>query len=282
MKNAVIIIICLIILFLIVYVIVWYAKFKPTSQVFDPVTRDTRIVVSFTTIPSRIKNIPRLIKQLEHQTLIPDAIYFNLPYRSLREGKEYPKFKLPDTFLNVIVNRCDDVGPLTKILPTLEKETNPETIIITIDDDIIYKRNIFEKLVEASLGSDHTAYSFSGWQYQHWTGFGKEGSNMLPFYTYQGVTDIVHGVSGVAYKRKFFGEDFHPIDECFLVDDVLISTYLSLHNITMIKLLYPWYERQISSEITLKALNHRNWPHEKCREICSEVWPRDERIKLKG
>jgi hypothetical protein len=32
-----------------------------------------------------------------------------------------------------------DYGPLTKIVPTLYKETDPETIVITVDDDKIYK-----------------------------------------------------------------------------------------------------------------------------------------------
>nr|QBK93918.1 MAG: glycosyltransferase [Pithovirus LCPAC406] len=278
MRHILTLILVLIVIFFFIYAIWFLLTIHHTPQEFDPAPRDRRIVVSFSTIPSRMKYIPEMIKKLENQTLIPDAIYFNLPYKSIKENKDYPDFKIPDTYLNVIVNRCEDVGPLTKLLPTLEKELDPETIIIIIDDDVVYQDYVFEKLVEASTDSVKTVYSNSGWQYRHWPGFGKEGSNMMPFYTFQGVESVVHGISGVVFKRKFFGDDFHPIDECFMVDDVLISSYLSLHGFILIKLRHPWLKSKISNDITLSSYNMINWPYEKCRVACAKEWSRDENI----
>src|SRR3989344_2388349 len=98
-----------------------------------------RIIVSFSTLPSRVYYIQEVLNNLETQTLKPDLVCINLPYFSLREKKEYNIPRLAST-LNVIVNRCDDYGPLTKLLPTLDRFDNPNDIIITIDDDQRYDR----------------------------------------------------------------------------------------------------------------------------------------------
>ena len=92
MKTIFAVIITIIVVILLIYVIWWFSIHTPTSQKFRPVERNYRIVVTFSTIPSRMEYIPEMIKQLENQTLIPDAIYFNLPYRSKRENKEYIYF----------------------------------------------------------------------------------------------------------------------------------------------------------------------------------------------
>ncbi len=270
MRHIVAVLFVIIAIAAVIYLGIWFSHFEPTSDICEQFPEIMpRVVVSFSTIPSRMKNIPDFIKSLESQTFIPDAIYFNLPYKSIREGKEYPDFVVPDTFLNVIVNRCEDIGPLTKLLPTLEMELDPNCLIITLDDDIIYKDYVFEKLVKAMGSSKKTVYSFGGWRYSNWLGFNR---NILPFYTIQGVEHIIHGVAGVAYRRKFFGDDFHSIDECFTCDDVLISTYLSIHGITMIKLNDHWYKRRTRNDITLFSVNLKEWPYPECIRQCKKKW----------
>ena len=37
--------------------------------------------------------------------------------------------------LNVKLNRTEDYGPVTKVIPTLALETKPNTVIVVIDDD---------------------------------------------------------------------------------------------------------------------------------------------------
>ncbi len=263
----------------IIYLSLWLSHHNPTPDICaDYPEIIPRVVVSFSTIPSRMGSISDVIKNLENQTFTPDAVYFNLPYKSLREEKDYPDFVVPDTHLNVIVNRCEDIGPLTKLSPTLEKEKDPETIIITIDDDIIYQDHVLEKLVKAIASSQKTVYSYGGWNYTEWSGFGKKGSNIIPFYTLQGVEHIIHGIAGVAYKRKFFDDDFHQVDACFTCDDVLISSYLSLHGITMIKLNNQWCKRRISNDITLLSVNLKELPYSSCIKACRQEWCKDKCI----
>ncbi|KNC81978.1 hypothetical protein SARC_05727 [Sphaeroforma arctica JP610] len=111
-----------------------------------------RIVVSFTTTPNRIKFLYRVLHAIKAQDLQPDAIYINVPKVSRRTGQEYV---VPDWIVkhpNITVNIARiDYGPATKLLPTLEIETDPETIIIVIDDDVSFATTLFSRLAEWSI-----------------------------------------------------------------------------------------------------------------------------------
>jgi hypothetical protein len=115
----------------------------------------------------------QVLSSLSNLTITPAAIYVNLPYKNGRTGKEYvvpdwlvawslplvstvaPNISnvarfvclpVPDWPLSfalslvfrpgVKVLRTEvDYGPLTKLVPALKAENDPETIIVTVDDD---------------------------------------------------------------------------------------------------------------------------------------------------
>jgi len=113
-----------------------------------------RVVVTTTTIPTRENSVQKMIQSLKSGTLQPDAIYVNLP-------DWYPRFKCgPDSNLEpklvsmgVTVNKCKDYGVLTKLLPTLELEKDPETLLVILDDDMIYQPRFLEGLVKGMMSS---------------------------------------------------------------------------------------------------------------------------------
>ena len=110
-----------------------------------------RVVVSMTTTTSRIENAARTIERLRRQSRQPDSVYLNVPLYCKRERRQY---ELPAELIalpNLIIQRSDDWGPATKLIPTLEVENNPDTIIITLDDDVHYKTTLIETLVEHAL-----------------------------------------------------------------------------------------------------------------------------------
>lgn len=102
------------------------AGYKPT----------TRFVVSLTTMPGDVEHLDEVLMSLSNQTVKPAAIYVNLPQKNRRTGAPYV---IPDwlrKFPNVqILQPATDYGPMTKLYPALEKETDPETVIISVDDD---------------------------------------------------------------------------------------------------------------------------------------------------
>ena len=72
------------------------------------------IYVSISTIPPRIKNLEKSVESILNQTLKPDKIFINIPfkYRRFKEvigDKQLPNFK--DS--SIEVTRCEDCGPGT-------------------------------------------------------------------------------------------------------------------------------------------------------------------------
>lgn len=97
-----------------------------------------RVVVSLTTLPSRIGGVVETIDSLLQQTLQPDAIYLNVPSASERFKEE--SYVIPPHLSKldkVRVRRTEDYGPVTKLIPTLDEERDPNTLIITVDDDMM-------------------------------------------------------------------------------------------------------------------------------------------------
>ena len=122
-----------------------------------------RVVLSLTTIPNRIYLIKKVILSILNQSVHFDALYFNVPEMSL---KNIP-YKIPLFIKNInderfILNRCIDYGPITKLIPTLEKETDPDTIIIICDDDQIWAKNTLELFLIKQKEFPNDALSLSG------------------------------------------------------------------------------------------------------------------------
>jgi len=158
-----------------------------------------RIVGSLTTIPSRINKIKPVIDSLLKQKRPLDKLYINIPWKTLK-GDTY---KIPEFLTNldgeiVCINRCQDMGPITKLIPTIEKETDDKTYIITFDDDLIVNPRVIGIFELKIKKYPNNVLSFSGWNI---------GS--FPFYfqycienTHDIEVDWVQGTHGIAYPRK--------------------------------------------------------------------------------
>ena len=101
------------------------------------------IYVSLSTIPSRINTIHKSIDSLINQSVKPDKIFLNIPldFKRFKEkilDKDIPK--LPDI---VEITRCDDCGPGTKLLGSINK-LKKDSLIILADDDQIYENYMIE------------------------------------------------------------------------------------------------------------------------------------------
>ncbi len=106
-------------------------------------------IISLTTIPSRLPLIALTLKSLLRQSRAPRRIVLNLPEFSKREKVPYV---IPDELKSlacVEIARCEDMGPATKAIPTLLRET-PEQLVIIVDDDRIYPANLVADLEDAA------------------------------------------------------------------------------------------------------------------------------------
>lgn len=208
-----------------------------------------RVTASLTTMPNQYDKTILTLKSLHNQTYKLDAIYLSLPEKSRRLQIEYPE--VPDELNKLCtVVRCNDMGPITKLLGGLLAEQNPNTLIISFDNDMVYPDTMVENLVKNHLKYPNSAIGSAGMLLR----YGCPMCAITPNennYLYNiskfnvplegRVVDSIYGYPGALYVRKFFPENSELNDkflkyalinnETLLNDDIIISGYLSLNNI---------------------------------------------------
>lgn len=208
-----------------------------------------RVVASLTTMPDRYFKVIKTLESLHKQTYKLDAIYLGLPIKSRRLGIEYPPVPQEISDLCSIVS-CTDYGPITKIIGGLLEENDPETVIITFDDDMIYPKNIVESLIIHHNEYPDSAIGSSGMLLRNNCPLCAITPNENTFFyriskfhvpTNGRKVDSIYGYPGALYIRKFFPvrerleTDFFQYalvnDDMLMNDDIVISGYLSLRNV---------------------------------------------------
>ena len=116
--------------------------------------------VSMSTIPERIKNINEILLNINKQTVKPDKIFLNIPYKYKRfKNKSIDESEIKKIMIdNLEINRCIDYGPGTKIMGSINKIKNYDCVIL-LDDDHFYDENIFEIFIN-NFHKEKINYSF--------------------------------------------------------------------------------------------------------------------------
>lgn len=234
------------------FYLVWYVRMRLKGKKLFPSAKKKNpdhktVVVSLTTIPSRLDSIFASMNSILRQTRPPDRIYLNIPFWSIREKKGYQIPKLLKTDDRITLIRCpQDLGPILKLSETLKRETNPDTLIITVDDDTIYPRHFIETLLAFHEQYPKAALGFRGWRLPESGKFLDRRILYGNSITVPLRVDVLSGISGVLYIRKQFKDDFfspkgHPA-EAFFVDDICISGYLETRGEKKMLIPFPMRE----------------------------------------
>ncbi len=226
------------------------------------------IVVSFTTMPDRLQSnsFRKSVSAMLEQSVRPREIRVNIPYRSKRTGKEYivPEW-LNELQPHVVIVRCEDLGPATKYIHTLQHfANNPNQRILIYDDDSIMPSDLVENFDKNSM--KYPDYCFTTTSYRFIPGKSNETkflhdnpqfnrmnlSSKLTLFKRIGMwlighpeqdlsdrnegdhvlTDVVVGWTGYLLKPKMLHlKDVSDFDllpkEAFFVDDIVISGALA-------------------------------------------------------
>eukprot|EP01060_Flectonema_neradi_P034097 TRINITY_DN5889_c0_g3_i1.p1 TRINITY_DN5889_c0_g3~~TRINITY_DN5889_c0_g3_i1.p1 ORF type:complete len:322 (+),score=21.86 TRINITY_DN5889_c0_g3_i1:46-1011(+) len=206
---------------------------RPIPSTFGEKRESFKVVVSLTTMPHHLDLLEPTLKSLTEQTYPADVIYLNLPKQRARSGAVYYVPEYVKNYDQVKVLRPDrDYGPLTKLMPSLEEENDPDTLIITVDDDKVYHPDTVRTLVYYSKHDKHTAWGDCGWGFQHiW-----HQMEVIPVYVpwiFRGAAgrqvEVLQAVCGNAYRRSMFQNLTalaQPPKPCFTTDDLWISGFL--------------------------------------------------------
>ena len=127
-------------------------------------SRETKIVVSIATIPSRIASLGPTLDSLMAGTRVPDQVLIVHPDFCVWEESQYPEVDFlssPKFYDGRVVEfiTTRDWGPSTKILGALEF-VKDDCIMILADDDVAYHPSFVEGLVEAQERDKTSSFSY--------------------------------------------------------------------------------------------------------------------------
>ena len=195
------------------------------------IDNDGEIIVSLTSFPARIDKVWITISSLMNQTLKPKRIILWLAEEQFPEKeKDLPKKlkKMKDRGLEI--RFCDDLRPHKKYYYTMKE--NPDDIVVTVDDDMLYPENMLEQLWEAHRNNTNIVVC----QYAHRITLDEKGE-IKPYQEWESCygesTDpdmriLPVGCGGVLYppycldKRVFNIEDIK--DLCPQMDDLWLKS----------------------------------------------------------
>ena len=171
------------------------------------------IYISISTIPQRIKNLNESVKSLLNQTKPPDKIFINIPYKYKRFNEVIDDKEIPNFDSKIVeVTRCEDCGPGTKLLGSINK-LEKDSLLILADDDHIYEDYMIEKFFYFYSKAPDNAYSF----YVHPLG---------NFGIGQGADGFAINTNHLGGIKKFYNKVVKNYQELFLYDDLWISFFL--------------------------------------------------------
>lgn len=176
---------------------------------------DTSIILPvYISLTSIFKNQDILLETLQsimNQTRLPDKIVLYLSEESyiLDTGFKDKKItnsnllKFVDDNSIIVLNWVKNIGSYRKLLPLLKDKWEEDCIIITIDDDIIYSRDLIKNLV-----NDYNKYKCV----ISYRGFTPDLDDNLKNFDYLKHKELISkhkynfptGIGGILYKPEFF------------------------------------------------------------------------------
>jgi len=186
--------------------------------------RNPQLIISLTSYAERLKDIDFTLYSLLNQNLKPDKIILWL------DKEKFNYENLPKTITKFIKNGlevkfCEDIKSYTKLIPTLKEY--PESIIVTADDDIYYKKDWLEKLYNSYLKNSNDIQCHRAHKVKI-----DKNDNILPYESWQknlsgedaSFLNFLTGVGGVLYPPKCFDNDVFDIESALTLaptaDDV--------------------------------------------------------------
>ena len=125
--------------------------------------RNPGLIVTLTTIPSRIEVLAPTLKSLLRQRVRPAEIRLCLPAWSEREQRAYEIPAWLRSLRCVTLVPCDDAGPATKFLSTLRTVPSDQPVVV-VDDDRIYHPRLLETFLALAQAHPDCAIAAAGWR----------------------------------------------------------------------------------------------------------------------
>lgn len=199
-----------------------------------------KVILSLTTIPNRLNcqhdngGLKPVIENITNLSYGNYEVHLNIPYFNNKIKEEYiiPDWLNDFSSEKLKIFRTEDYGSITKLIPTIERLTDGEDIIITLDDDLQYMDGFIEYHLKKREEYPDYAIGFAGIN-------AIDGSCHFCTTVKKDVrVKILEGYKTISYKRSFFKDDFKNFAIGNWNDDMIISAYLGMNNIKKIVVAY--------------------------------------------
>jgi hypothetical protein len=227
----------------------------------------SEFVITLSSIPPRFAQIGATLHDLLHQDVKVDQIRLNIARSYRRYPGQVPS--LPPLPEGITVQYCDeDLGPATKLLPTLADHRGRDTEILFCDDDQIYPTDWARRFLEARRDQPGCCIAGHGYDLQaRPTGSGYNVDDGLrPRYfrapkdllyrlkrvgslglrkpyrvTRPGYVHILEGFRGAMVRPEFMPPEVFDLPEIlWTVDDPWFSGHLARNGVPIWRLVEPF------------------------------------------
>lgn len=185
--------------------LVKYLARTDTSLGINTEERKERIVISLTTYGQRLFSVENTIQSILSQTMKADRIVLWIANNMKETGIPITLEKMKQRGLEI--QYCEDLKSYKKLIPVMQSEA--DSIIITVDDDIIYPANMIESMYHTHLAyPDCVVFNYGNkievnkdkvLPYSHWK---TETVGKKPSHAYLGI-----GVGGVLYPLNALSKE---------------------------------------------------------------------------
>lgn len=192
---------------------------------------DPKIIVSVTTIPTRIKGLTRLVKSLSSSTIKPDKIVFTITnkYKLFGDSTEHIdtinnlfKKEIENGFVYINLIDIDkeeynDYGPCNKWIGAYEyikknefmdEFLNDNYAVVVLDDDVVYHNNYIELLVNKHNLNKRSVVT----GYHSYSDYSIKNNYQMnvPIYKEHKKIPLLKGVNGTLLPKHLFCNILNP------------------------------------------------------------------------
>ena len=207
--------------------------------------RNPRIIVSLTSFPARIENVPEVLERMLVQTVKPDEIILWLSKEQFPDKEtELPARLMKLKNYGVKIEWCDcDIKAYKKFLPALKKY--PDDLLIILDDDLIYPADLIEKLYQAHKSFPDAVIASR----VHEISIGENGK-IAPYGTWKKQCEydinrirndwFFTGGAGTLFPPHIFGEEMFDEDTiqelCPWADDIWLNIQAAIKHVPIVNI----------------------------------------------
>lgn len=216
----------------------YYNKTKNRRSGVNHKKRRKKLIVSFTTIPSRLDTIWITIESLFRQSYQADRII--LWVADEIDYHDICKRLAPQIERGLEIRQCSNLGPHKKYFYVFQEF--PDDLVVTVDDDVIYSEKMLEGLVKNYVKKPNRVYCYRSHRIQF-----KRNGTIMPYARWLGYDErnlksvcesklnFFTGAGGVLYPAHLMPKELFDADLitqcCWKADDVWLNMHMLKHNI---------------------------------------------------